>query len=116
SDGPILHRFVHWRADADLDGPLRIDQPLLDRVIEWRAMAEALPEAVRPGIDMRVEMHQRQRLLAGAGARRERAQQRQRDGVIAAQRDQMTERFRLCFDRRQRTRDLTVDDAEIADI
>jgi hypothetical protein len=75
-----MHRFLHRRADADLHRAAGIDVPLLDGVEERRAVTEALTETVGPGIDMRVEMDERQR----SGARRQRPQQRQGDRVVAA--------------------------------
>jgi len=49
-------------------------------VIEHRAMGVGLTEIVRPGVDMSVEMDERQRPLAA----RQRPQQGQRDAVLAA--------------------------------
>ncbi len=90
----------------------RVDEALLDRVIERRAVPETLAEAFRPGVDMRVEMHQRQR----PAARAQRTQQPERDRVVAAERDQMVERPRLRLDRRERAADVAMRDREIADI
>ena len=60
ADGPIMHRAVHRRADADLYGAPGVDQPLLDRMKKRRAVAETLAETLGPGIDMRVEMDERE--------------------------------------------------------
>src|SRR6478735_5930349 len=91
---PSVHVFVHRRADADLHRAARIDQLLLDRVIKRRAVAKALAETIRPRVDMRVEMDERQ----GPGARGEGAEQCQRYRVIAAERYEMAERLCLGFD------------------
>ena len=103
---------IHRRADADLHGMARIDEAFPDRVVERRAMPKALAIALRPGVDMRVEMNERQ----GPTSRGQRAQQPERDGVIAAERDQMVERPRLRLDRRERTGDVAVGNRKIADI
>ncbi len=107
-----MHRPVHRRADADLNGAARVYEALLDRMIERRAVPESLAEAFRPGVDMRVEMNERQ----WPAARGQRAQQPERDGVVASKRDQMVERARLCLDRRQRAGDVAMRDGKIADI
>src|SRR5205807_4282509 len=90
----------------------RIDEALLDRVIERRAVPETLAEALWPSVDMRVEMNERQ----GPLSRAQRAQQPERDGVVAAERDQMIERPRLRLDRRERTGDVAMGNRKIADI
>ena len=55
-------------------------------MVEDRAVREGLAEIVRPGVDMGIEMHERE---AGCRAGRQRAQQRQGDAVLAAQAEQM---------------------------
>ena len=75
-------------------------------------MPVTLAEAFRPGVDMRVEMYQRQ----GAVARRQRAQQPEGHGVVAAQCDNVVERSRLRLDRRERAGGVAVGKAEIADV
>jgi hypothetical protein len=49
-------------ADADLDGTVGIDDALLDSMRDEGAVADA---GARPGILMRVELHQRQRSVHG---------------------------------------------------
>ena len=112
ANGPIVHCAVHWRANTDLNGAARIDQTLLDRMEKRRAVPEAQPEALGPGIDMGVEMDERQR----AGAHRQRSQQGKGDRMIPAERDEMVDWPRLRLDRRQRTLDIPVRDPEVADI
>ena len=87
ADGPIEDVAVQWRANADLDHTMRVDEALFDCVIERRAVPPDKAEALRPSVDMPVEMHEPQRALAGC----QRTQQRQRHRMIAAQRDQMLE-------------------------
>ncbi len=91
----------------------RIDQLLLDGVEEHRAVRIALAEIVGPGVDMRVDVHQRERTSAlfGGGP-----QQRQCDGVIAAQRDEVCDRRGLFLDERQALRDVAERNPEIADV
>ena len=84
-EGPVMHRPVHRRSDADLHGAPGVDQPLLDCVEERRAVAKALTEALGPGIDMRIEMDERQ----FTGPRGQRPQQGERDRMIAAKRDEI---------------------------
>ena len=62
---------------------------------------------------MRVEMHQRER---AAEPRRQRAQQRQGDAMLAAQRQQMLDARRLLLDALQAGRDVAERDGEIADV
>ncbi len=54
-------------------------------MVEYRTVRVTLAEVVRPGIDMRIEVHQRE--LARRAVARQRAQQRQRDAVFAAKCD-----------------------------
>ena len=101
ADRPVVDVRLHRRADADLHHAARIDQPLLDRVIEHRAVRIALPEIVRPGVDMGVEVHQRQRAAARCASARSSGSV---IAVVAAQRDQMRERGRLLLDQREALR------------
>ena len=78
-EGEVLGA-VERPADADLDHAARIDQPLLDRAPERRAVEELAAEVLVPGVGMRVEVHDAERPVAA----RQRAQDRQRDRVIAA--------------------------------
>src|SRR5215472_1135660 len=94
ADGPIEDVAVQWGADADLDRVMRIDQPLFDGVVKRRAVAPGEPKAFGPGIDVAVEMNEAERPLAA----RQGAQQRDRDRVVAAERDQMPQRNRLGLD------------------
>ena len=80
-----MHLAFDRRADADLHHSPRLDQPLLNCVIEHRTMGVDLPEILRPGIDMGIEMDQRRRAVP----LRQRAKERQRNAVIAAQRDEV---------------------------
>ena len=66
----------------------RVDQVLVDRVIEWRTMCVGLAEIVRPRIDMGIEMHQPD---GTSLALRQRAQQRQRYAMLAAQGNQVAD-------------------------
>ena len=62
AEGPVPHLALHRRADADLYHAGWIDDSFVDGMKEHRAMSEQLAEIIRPGIDMRVEMHQPQRV------------------------------------------------------
>ena len=73
-------RAVHRAADADLHDRRGIDQAFGDRVIERRAVKELRPEILVPRVDVRVELDEAERAVPG----RERAQDRQRDAVVAA--------------------------------
>jgi hypothetical protein len=66
----VLRLAVHRPADADLHVARRIDQPLLDRAAERRAMEVLAAEVVAPGVDVRVELHERDRPVRAAAARR----------------------------------------------
>src|SRR3546814_8065170 len=88
SDLPVEHVILHRRADADLDHPACIDQALADGVVEAGPMAVSQAEAVWPGIHMGVEMHEADR---PALPFRPRAQQRQGDGLVATQCDEVAE-------------------------
>ncbi len=61
-DRPIPDIALDRGADADLDHPARIDQPLGDGVVEDRAMTIDLAEIVIPGVGVRVEMNEAERL------------------------------------------------------
>ena len=74
---------VHRSADADLDEPLAVDEPFLDGAAERRAVKVLAAEVLVPGVDVRVELHQRERAVP----LRQRAQDRQRDRVVAADHD-----------------------------
>src|SRR5205807_1126853 len=87
-------------------------EPLFDRVVEWRAVTPDETEALRPGVDMSIEVKQPQR----ASAARQRPQQRQRDRVVAAECHQMLNPRRLLLDLRERAGDVAVRNPEIADI
>ena len=71
-------------ADANLHRVRRADQPLLQRFIGPGAVARGFAEVIAPGVAVRVEMHTGQR-LAAAVLRLRRAQQRERDRVVAAE-------------------------------
>jgi len=111
-DRPIPHIALHRAAYADLHAALRIDQPFAYGVPERRPMAEFLAKTFRPGIDMRVEMHKRQRSRFLV----KRTQQRQCNAVFAAQRDQMVQPGRLLLDQRQAFGNITERNGKIADI
>ena len=91
---------------------MRVDQALLDRVKERRAVAPGEAETLGPGIDMGVEMDERQRTCAA----RQSPQQRQGHGVVAAQCDKMAEWCGLLLDPRQAPRNVAMGDREIADV
>ena len=86
---------------------------LLDRVIEHRAVRVRLTEIVRPGVDVGVEMHQRE---AAADPARQRTQQRQGDAVLAAQGNQMAKPRHLLLDQLQAGRYVAEGKPEIADV
>ncbi len=75
----IAEIFIELGANADLHGTLWIDQAFLRRMVEHGAVVEG--RAVGVGIGVRIEMHQRH----FAEMLRVRAQQRQRDVVVAAE-------------------------------
>jgi hypothetical protein len=75
-----LVRVIDRAADADLDGPPRVDQPLLDGPPERRAVGVAMiAEIAVVGVGMRVEMNEAERPVLGDGA-----QDRQRREMVAA--------------------------------
>lgn len=78
-----------------MDAAMVRQQPLLRRVVEIRAVVDGRLRAGRPAehlglprVQVRVEVHHRHRPVRPPHA----AQQRQRDGVVAAQRDQPRQR------------------------
>src|SRR5262249_23092735 len=71
---------VHRAADSDLDEAAAVDDLLLDRAAERRAVKVLAAEVLVPRVDVRVELDERERSVLF----RERAQNRQRDGVVAA--------------------------------
>ena len=75
-------------------------------------MGVSLPEIVRPGIHMGVEVNEREH----AAPFRQRAQQRQRDPVVAAERDQMLDRARLFLDPLEAAEEIAERDLEVADV
>src|SRR5262249_3717645 len=60
---PMVHGASERRANADLHHLPRLHQAFLDGVIEDRAMRLCLPEIIRPGVDMRVEVNERDRSI-----------------------------------------------------
>jgi hypothetical protein len=72
-------------ADADVDTTRPVEQALFRRSAERRAVRDRGAEVGVPGVQVRVEVHDRDRAMD----RGERAQQRQRDRVIAAQSQQV---------------------------
>ena len=81
-------------------------------MIEDRAVAVSLAETVGPGIDVSVEVNERRR----AAPFRQRAQERQRDAVIAAQGDEMLDLTRLLLDQRHAADKVAKRDREVADV
>src|SRR5262249_60645562 len=82
---PVPDIAPKGRADADLDHALGVDEAFVHGMVEDRAMAVFLPKAVRPGIDMSIEMDEADRPLPPG----DRAQQRQGDRMVAAERNEM---------------------------
>ncbi|MCY1299748.1 hypothetical protein D9M70_492870 [compost metagenome] len=75
------HDVVVGGAQADLHRARRVDQALAGGVVEHGAVVDALAVRVRPGVAVRVEVHQRQRAVhLGVGL-----EQRVADEVVAAQ-------------------------------
>jgi hypothetical protein len=85
---------------------------LLDGVIEHRTMRIGLTKIVRPGIDMGIEMNERERALAPC----QRPQQGQRDTVLSSKRHEVVDGGSLLFDDLQARRNITERDTKIADI
>jgi hypothetical protein len=75
---------VQRTTDADVQAPALVDQPFLRCTTERRAVGVAGAEVGVPGVEVRVEVHDRDRAVPRGG----RAQQRQRDGVVTADRQQ----------------------------
>ena len=74
---------VERPADADVHRGVVAEQPLLGGAAKRGAVGVGRAEVGIPGIEVRVEVHQRHRPEAAV----DRAQQRKGDGVIAAQAD-----------------------------
>ncbi len=79
-------RRIAGAAQADLPDLVAGQQALFDGASKWCAVGNALAEHVVVHVRMRIHMHQRDRAVLA----RHRAQDRQRDGVIAAQRQRRT--------------------------
>src|SRR5207247_5796501 len=81
---PLVERevvgAVEGAADAHLDHAARVHEPLLDGPTERRPVEELGAEVLVPGVRMRVEVDE----TDGPVPARERSQDRQRDGVVAA--------------------------------
>ena len=105
---PVVDRALDRGADADLHHTPRLDQSFVDGVIEHRAVRIDLAEIVGPGVNVGVEMNE----CARAAPLRERAQERQRDAVLAAERDEVRDRARLSFDQREACGDIAECDAK----
>ena len=113
---------VEPAAQADLDGPMRVDQPLLRRAAEDRPVGDLVAAEVRiPRVRVRIELEQRELPVR----RRRGAQERQRHGVVAAEADDRGPAFiqgaRVLLDRgvrlddvdRARRRVARVDDLQL---
>ena len=74
---------VHRSANPDLNEPPPVDDSFLDRPAERRAVKVLAAEILVPRVDMRVELHERERPVPF----RERPQHRQRDRMVAADYD-----------------------------
>ena len=78
---PVVDRA----ADAEVDGAFFGEQSLLERAAQDGAVGDRGAEVVVPGVEVCVEVDQRQRaVLAGDGA-----EHRQGDRVVAADRDEL---------------------------
>jgi hypothetical protein len=110
---PVPYVTLHRRANADLDHAARVDQSFLDRVIEHRTMSMVLAEIGGPGVHVCVEMHQGETVAHAAS---QGAQQRQRDAMLAAQRQQVAEARCLLLDQVQARGDVAQCELEIANI
>ena len=100
------------RADADLNHLVRHNEALLDGMVEDRGVSVSLPEIVGPGIDVRIEVNKRDR----AAPFRQRAKERQRDAVVAAQRDEMLDLLRPLLDQRHAGDQVSEREREVADV
>ena len=76
---------VERAADADVQAVLGVEQALLAGPAERRAVGERRTEVGVPGVEVRVEVQHGDRAVVAV----QRAQQRQRDGVVAAEGDQL---------------------------
>ena len=76
---------VEAAADADVSGAVQGEDALLHGPAERRAVRVRRAEVGVPGVEVRVEVDQRDGAVPGGGG----AQQRQRDRVVAADRDQV---------------------------
>src|SRR5581483_5473118 len=74
---------VERPAQARLDGGAGVEQPFLGGALERRAVEVALAEVRLPGVAVRVELDERERARAPG----DRAQLRERDRMVAAQRE-----------------------------
>src|SRR6516164_7872125 len=81
-------------------------------MIKRRSVPEDKTETLGPSIDVTIEMHEPKRACAPG----QRTQKGERDRVVAAEGDEVTERCRLFLDLGERALDVTVRDTEIADI
>ncbi len=104
SERPVMHRTLHRRTDADLNHPPRLYQSFQDGMIENRAVGEGLPEGV--------EMDQSERTLSLCQS----AEKRQRDAVVATERDEVLDPTGLLLDVRQAFRDVTQRNRKVANI
>ena len=76
---------VQRAADAHVRAGVQREEPLLDGPAERGAVRVRRAEVGVPGVQVRVEVDQRDRAVPGGGG----PQQRQRDGVVAADGDQV---------------------------
>ena len=76
---------VEAAADADVGGAVQGEDALLGRAPERRAVRVGSAKVGVPGVEVRVEVDQRDRAVPRRGG----AQQRQRDRVVPADRDQV---------------------------
>src|SRR6202022_1181233 len=81
-------------------------------VIKYRTKSIGLTEIVRPGIDVGVEMNERQRALAP----RQRTQQGERDAVLSPERHEVVDGGGLLLDGLEARRNIAERDTKIADI
>ena len=80
-----VSRRVQRAADADVQAVLGVEQALLAGPAERRAVGERGAEVGVPGVQVGVEVQHRDRAVVAV----QRPQQRQRDGVVAAEGDQL---------------------------
>src|SRR5260370_38407299 len=74
---------VHGPADADLHEARSVDELLFDCAAKWRAVKVLPAEILIPRVDVRVDLHQTERAVP----LRERAENRERDRMVAADAD-----------------------------